>query len=120
LDGGLPPADKFDLPADHRDILRIEFEGETWGNSWVEILRVGDMHSIKCQPAQLNPIQVPAGIFKNCIESVEIFSGEFGDKKEEWETHIFWAPNVGRVYEYQILPDGTITYELKLLQYESN
>ncbi len=129
LDGRPIPQDKFDLPADNRDVLRLDYEGGTWGENFFQIWNDGDPFCIGTQPARLKSIEVPAGTFTDCLESVEEFFGKTktieqflnrgnNENPDKWETHIFWAPGVGRVYEYQILPDGKITYELKLISYE--
>lgn len=122
LDGKPIPENKFDLPADHRDTVRVEFENGEWGNSFVGIWEVGSRYRFRYQPSQLEKIEVPAGTYTDCIESIEKFSGkaESDGKQDEWETHIFWAPGVGKVYEYQVLPDGRKTYELKLVSCELN
>jgi len=77
-------------------------------------------------------VKVPAGTFAHCLEFVHTVpkQGERINRKArdevtegglpkwaEFETHTFWAPEVGMIYEYQKRPDGMITYEMKLLKF---
>ena len=36
----------------------------------------------------------------------------------DWAVHTFWAPNVGKVYEYMRRADGTIIYTMKLVDFK--
>lgn len=106
-----------DFPADHRNAIHIEFTEGEWGDSWLEF-------AYSKNPCRYvyktmgNEIKVAVGTFKNCIEVIEKVHKDAKEKSPlVWETHIFWAPEVGKVWEYQKLADGTITYELELLKF---
>jgi len=114
------PKNEWDLPLDIRHELRVEFENKQWGRAWVEIQDIGSPVSLQYKPADnKKPVVVPAGTFDNCIETVEKFK-----KKEKdgqlvvWQTHMFWSPGIGKIYEFQQNEDNSIAYELELIRYK--
>jgi hypothetical protein len=58
------------------------------------------------------------GNFSQCIETIEQVYQTVQRKDLAWSTHMFWCPYVGKVKEYQKLADGTITYEMNLVEYK--
>jgi hypothetical protein len=104
------PAEK---PTDNRNVVHIKKKGVVafammYGSSLVYDYNLRG-----------TTVTVPAGTFRNCVEVTEkVYKKEKGKKpKLEWETHTFWAPMVGMVRDYQQLPDGIITYDMKLTRY---
>jgi len=63
-------------------------------------------------------VTVPAGKFKHCILVKETYKGSFHRTVNSFTVYRYYAPNVGRVKEYQQLADGTITYTMELETYK--
>jgi len=56
-------------------------------------------------------IQVPAGIFENCLEIIREFIGK------GWKTYSYFAKNVGMVKEVRKKANGDIIYSLELMDF---
>jgi len=107
-----------DLAADHRNVVHVEYRRGGWGHGAVEFTFYNNPHAWRYDTSGAN-VTVAAGTFRACIETVEkVHAAEEDGGVLLWETHSFWAPDVGLVRECQRLPDGTETYTLELLRFE--
>jgi hypothetical protein len=68
---------------------------------------------IVCRPMR-ETVNVQAGSFANCL--VMVTSGD--GLESGWETHSYYAPNVGLVQEVQRDSGGNVTYTLTLKDYK--
>lgn len=106
-----------DFPYDYRFCLIFDYEN---GKKSTFIKLIDGLCHYITQIAK-KEIKVPSGVYKECIETIEeIHESDYEDSPILWETHMFWAPNVGKVYEYQISSDGLINYELRLIKFSTS
>lgn len=73
-----------ELPADHRNVLHIEFRDGEWGANVIEFTyankenRVTGVFKYNTQGVD---VEVPAGKFKNCVEFIEVVPKDKEDMK---------------------------------------
>jgi len=104
-----------DLPLDNLTAINILVKKGQWKNTTLEIKNADNIITEKYDPTD-KEIQVEAGRFNDCFETIHISK----DKDKIYKTHTFWAPNVGMVKEYQAFvkdDNEIIIYHLDLQSY---
>lgn len=105
---------------DHRMVLFVPFFEGKWGYSkHPSSYQVGSFSIVYNSVPKT--IQVPAGTFQGCLETVEHspekVADSAGSKMSRYRTHTFWAPGTGIVREYQEFADGKIAFERELVKF---
>jgi len=114
---GTQPGDTVvKIDVDNRNIIHIVKKHNQWAYRGM-VMDYGRAMKLDYDFTD-HTVEVLAGKFEHCILVKEIYKTKFDGQNLTFTVFKYYAPNVGKVKEYEELADGTIAYTMELEKFK--